>query len=132
MCSVHSIRAILRNIPKKSSREVVDRRRKAYGNEERLQTLADKLNMRRDRRVTNTVERCLTGLMRYAAFLKGYQKMGLNDERDGGSKKDLKRRRIAVGAFPRGDSFLCQVGAILRDVHEEWETGRRYVSMDDE
>jgi hypothetical protein len=56
MCEVHTTRAVLRNIPKKHHREIVDRLREAFGNGERLQTLADDLNERGYRKVANTIE----------------------------------------------------------------------------
>jgi len=46
--------------------------------------------------------------------------------------RELKRRTRVVGAFPNEDSLLRLVGAILMDINEEWVTGRRYLSMDEE
>ena len=63
MCQVHAIRAVLRNIPQHQQREVADQLRDAYGNEQRLQTLADDLNGRGYRKAANTIERFLPGLL---------------------------------------------------------------------
>ncbi len=38
----------------------------------------------------------------------------------------------SVGAFPNEDSLLRQVGTILMDINEEWITGSRYLSMEEE
>ena len=132
MCEVHTTRAALRNIPKKSHHEIADRLREAYGNEERLQVLADELNERGYRKAANTIERFLPGLLSYTAFPKAHQKRIRTTNVMERINKELKRRTKTVGAFPNEDSLLRLVGAILMDVNEEWVTGRRYLSMDEE
>jgi transposase-like protein len=44
--------------------------------------------------------------------------------------KEIKRRTNVVGIFPDAASLERLVGAILIDVHEEWEVGRRYFSQE--
>lgn len=44
MYSVHCTRAVLRSTPKKHQKEVAECLKEAYGNEERLQQLANDLN----------------------------------------------------------------------------------------
>jgi len=44
MCEVHCTRAVLKNIFKKDQKEVVERLREAYGDEQKFQDLADDLN----------------------------------------------------------------------------------------
>ena len=132
MCEVHTTRAVLRNVPKKSHREIADRLREAYGNEERLQALADELDARGDRKAANTIERFLPGLLNYTAFPKGHQKRIRTTNVMERINRELKRRTRVVGAFPNEDSLLRLVGAILMDINEEWVTGRRYLSMDEE
>jgi len=46
--------------------------------------------------------------------------------------KELKRRSRVVGAFPNDRSLLRLAVAILMDINEEWMTGRKYLSMDEE
>jgi transposase-like protein len=46
--------------------------------------------------------------------------------------KELRRRVRKAGAFPTPDSFLRLAGAILMDIHEEWVTGIRYLTMEGE
>lgn len=45
--------------------------------------------------------------------------------------KELKRRIRVVGAFPSDQSLMRVAGSILRDINEEWVTGKRYLSMDE-
>ncbi len=132
MCQVHCTRAVLRNIPRKHQKEVVEGLKEAYGNEQRLQDLADDLNTRGYRKAANTIERFLPGLMSYTAFPKQHGKRLRTTNLMERVNKELKRRTKVVGAFPNEESLLRLVGSILMDINEEWVTGRRYLTMEKE
>lgn len=44
--------------------------------------------------------------------------------------REVKRRTDVVSIFPDADSVLRLVGSILIEVHDEWQAGRRYFSLD--
>jgi transposase-like protein len=46
--------------------------------------------------------------------------------------KELKRRSRPVGAFPSDKSLMRLAGCILININEEWITGNKYLSMDEE
>ena len=64
----------LEEYSRKHQKEVVEGLKEAYGNEQRLQDLADDLNARNARKAANTIERFLPGLMSYTAFPKQHGK----------------------------------------------------------
>ena len=132
MCQVHATRAVLKNIPKKDQANVADRLREAYGNEHRLQTVADELNDIGYRSAANTIERFLPGLLSATAFPSAHQKRIRTTNSMERINKELKRRTKVVGAFPSEAALLRLVGAILMNINEEWETGTRYLSMNEE
>lgn len=131
MCQVHTTRAVLRNVPKKDQREIADSLRDAYGNEPRLQDCADDLAARGYHRAASTIERFLPGLLNYTAFPKEHGIRIRTTNVMERVNKELKRRTRVVGAFPSEHALMRLAGAILRDINEEWVTGRRYLSMNE-
>ena len=120
MCQVHCTRAVLRNIPRKHQKEVVEGLKEAYGNEQRLQQLADDLNERGYRKAGNTIERFVPGLMNYTAFPKEHAKRIRATNMMERVNKELKRRTKVVGVFPNEESLLRLAGSIPMDINEEW------------
>ena len=45
------------------------------------------------------------------------------------TKREIKRRTRVAGLFPNPESLLRLASAILIEISEEWETGRRYVNL---
>jgi len=97
MCQVHCTRAVLRNIPRKHQKEVVEGLKEAYGNEQRLQQVADDLNERGYRKAANTIERFLPGLMSYMAFPKQHGKRIRTTKMMERVNRELKRRSKVIG-----------------------------------
>ena len=46
--------------------------------------------------------------------------------------KEIRRRTRVAGLFPNEESLLRLVSAILVEISEDWETGKRYISLDDD
>jgi len=74
--------------------------KEAYGDEERLQQLADDLNEREYRKAANTIERFLPGLMSYTTFPKEHAKRIRTTDMMERVNKELKPKTKVLGAFP--------------------------------
>ena len=46
--------------------------------------------------------------------------------------REIKRRTRVATLFPNEASALRLVSAVLMEISEEWETNRRYVTMESE
>jgi transposase-like protein len=44
--------------------------------------------------------------------------------------EEINRRTRVAGLFPNEASLLRLVSAVLMELSEEWETGKRYLNMD--
>ena len=69
--------------------------------------------------------------LNYTAFPKAHGKRIRTTNVMERINKELKRRTKVVGAFPSEEALMILAGSILRDINEEWVTGKRYLSMDE-
>jgi putative transposase len=44
--------------------------------------------------------------------------------------KELKRRKRVAGLFPNEASAMRLVSAVAMEISEEWETNRKYLTME--
>ncbi len=49
-----------------------------------------------------------------------------------GLNKEIKRRTKVATLFPNEESLLRLVSAVLAEISEDWETGKVYLSMENE
>jgi len=132
LCQVHFTRAVLKNVPNKYKKEIAEKIKEALEDEKAIQTLSQELEERGCSKALDTVERFRFDLWNYKAFPKSHWKRIRTTNGMERINKELKRRSRVVGAFPNDQSFLRLAVSILIDINEEWVTGRRYLSWDEE
>lgn len=132
LCQVHFSRAVLRNIPNKDKDEVAEKLKEALEDENKMKELAVELHNKKHSKSAKTIDRFSQDIWNYRAFPRGHWKRIRTTNGLERINKELKRRSRVVGAFPNDRSLLRLAVAILMDINEEWMTGRKYLSMDEE
>jgi putative transposase len=131
-CHVHFSRAVLESISKKDKPEIAEKLKEASDDEIKMQNLAKELRDRDYSPAAETIDRFRFDLWNYKAYPKAHWKRIRTTNVIERINKELKRRSRPVGAFPSDKSLLRLAGCILININEEWITGKRYLSMDEE
>jgi putative transposase len=132
LCQVHFSRAILRNIPNKDKEEVAEKLKEALEDENKMKELAVELHNKKHSKSARTIDSFSQDIWNYRAFPREHWKRIRTTNGLERINKELKRRTRVVGAFPNDRSLLRLATAILMDINEEWLTGRKYLSMEEE
>jgi putative transposase len=131
-CHVHFDRAVLESIPKKDKKEIAEKLKDATDDEMKMQNLAAELSERGFSPAAETIDRFRFDLWNYKAYPKAHWKKIRTTNVVERINKELKRRSRSVGAFPSEKSLMRLAGCILININEEWITGNKYLSMDEE
>ncbi len=132
MCQVHFSRAVLNNIPNKDKEEVAEKLRAGFEDELKMTELAVELRMRKHSKSAETIERFNQDIWNHKAFPGAHWKKIRTTNGLERINKELKRRSRVVGACPNDGALLRLGVAILMDINEEWLTGRKYLSINEE
>ena len=132
MCQVHFMRNVLKYIPKKHKSEVSIGLKDAMGKPEYLQAFADRLREHRYTDAAKTIERFAPDILNYRAFPETFWRRIRTTNILERVNLEIKRRIKKVGAFPSAASFIRVAVSILIDINEEWVTGKRYLTLEEE
>lgn len=131
-CQVHFSRAVLESIPKKDKQEIAEKIKEASDDEINMQDLAKELRSQGHKSAAETIDAFRFDLWNYKAYPRAHWKRIRTTNVIERINKELKRRSRSAGAFPSDKSLMRLVGCILININEEWITGKRYLSMDEE
>jgi transposase-like protein len=132
MCTVHFMRAVLKNIPKKDRREVAYMLKDALEDESKMQQLAVILDDKGYSKSAETIDSFRFDLWNYKAFPRPYWRLIRTTNSLERINKELKRRSRVAGAFSNDQSLLRVAVCIMMDINEDWITGKRYLSLEEE
>jgi putative transposase len=131
-CHVHFSRAVLESIPKKDKKEIAEKLKEASDDEMKMQNLAKELREQGYSAAAETIDKFRFDLWNYKAYPKAHWKRIRSTNLIERINKELKRRSRPVGAFPNDMSLMRLAGSIMININEEWITGKRYLSMDED
>jgi len=132
MCQVHFMRNVLKYIPQKHKSEVSIGLKDAMGKPEYLQDFANTLREQGYSNSANTIERFAPDILNYRAFPDTFWRRIRTTNVLERVNLEIKRRSKKVGAFPSAASFMRVAISILIDINEEWVTGKRYLTLEEE
>jgi len=131
MCTVHFMRAVLKNIPKKDRKEVAYMLKDALEDESKMQELAVILDEKGYPKSAETIDSFRFDLWNYKAFPRPYWRLIRTTNSLERINKELKRRSRVAGAFSNDQSLLRVAVCIMMDINEDWVTGKRYLSLEE-
>jgi transposase-like protein len=131
-CQVHFSRAVLESVPNKDKPEIAEKLKEALDDESKIQDLARELSEQGYAQAADTIDRFRFDLWNYKAYPKAHWKKIRTTNLVERINKELKRRSRPVGAFPSDRSLMRLAGCIMININEEWITGKKYLSMDED
>ena len=131
MCTVHFMRAVLKNIPKKDKKEVAYMLKDALEDESEMQELAVILDEKGYSKSADTIDSFRFDLWNYKAFPRPCWRLIRTTNSLERINKELKRRSRVAGAFSNDQSLLRVAVCIMMDINEDWITGKRYLSLEE-
>ena len=131
-CHVHFSMAVLDSISNKDKQEIADKLKEASDDEMKMQELGRELRDRGYDPAAETIDRFRFDLWNYKAYPRVHWKRIRTTNVIERINKELKCRSRPVGAFPSDKSLMRLAGCIMININEEWITGKKYLSMDEE
>jgi len=133
-CRVHFLRNVLARIPKGSAEMVLAAVRTIFaqpdaaGAREQLDEIVDKLTPRFPAVATMLAE-AKEDILAYTAFPVAHWRKIWSTNPLERVNKEIKRRTDVVGIFPNEAAVTRLAGAVLLEIHDEWQVAsRRYLS----
>jgi putative transposase len=133
-CRVHFLRNVLARVPKGSAEMVAAAVRTIFAQpdaaavHEQLHSIADKLG-RQFPAVAEMLIDTEADLCAFAAFPHAHWRKIWSTNPLERVNKEIKRRSNVVGIFPNQAAVIRLTGAVLLEVHDEWQIAdRRYLS----
>jgi transposase-like protein len=134
-CRVHFMRNVLAHIPKRDKLMVAAALRTIFAqpNQEAARQQLAEVAVAMGKRWPKAADVLLAGeedVLSYMAFPPEHWTRIYSTNPLERLNREVKRRTNVVGIFPNVDAVLRLVGSVLIEIHEEWQTGRRYFSLE--
>jgi putative transposase len=136
-CQVHYLRNLLGMVGAKKRKELAADLRAIFAAPAREQalgiasTVAEKWREKGDAKVADHIEEQVEGCLSCLAFPESHRRRVRTTNGLERLNQEIKRRTRVVRIFPNGEACLRLVTALAAEQSEEWETGRRYLDMEE-
>lgn len=137
-CMVHFMRNLLSKVPRKERQVLADYVKQIFnsGNLSMALKIAEIIsNEYRDKypAVSRLLDEHVEEALAYYNFPRNHwRKIRTTNLIEGTLNTILKRRSKAVGIFPNRESCIRYACSLLMEISEDWETGRRYMVMEEQ
>lgn len=134
-CRVHFMRNALTRVPRGAQEMVAAAIRTIFAQPDmenahtQLGKVADSLRPRFPT-VSRLLEDAEQDILSYMAFPSQHWRQLHSTNPLERINREIKRRSNVVGIFPNRQAVIRLVGAVLMEQQDEWETGRRYLSLE--
>ncbi len=134
-CRVHFVRNALALVPKAASQMVAATIRTVFvqpdaaSAREAWRRVADGFRPHYPR-LAALLDDAEADVLAYLAFPREHWRQAWSNNPLERLNKEVKRRTDVVGIFPNTAAVLRLVGMVLAEQHDEWQVGRRYMSID--
>lgn len=132
-CQVHFMRNVLSHTSSKHKKEVGEGLKRIFGSHrpkearQRFDELAVEME-RKAPKAIDCLERGLEDSLAVMALPSKYRKRLKSTNMQERLIQEVRRRERVIRIFPNESSALRLMGALLAEIHEEWQ-GRRYLDM---
>ena len=134
-CQVHFMRNVLSHTSAKHKKEMGEGLKRIFGSDntkdarQRFDELAEQMEKKAAKAI-DCLERGLEDSLAVMALPGKYRKRLKSTNMQERLIQEIRRRERVVRIFPNEASALRLMGALLAEIHEEWQ-GRRYLDMAD-
>lgn len=134
-CQVHFMRNVLSHTASKHKQEMGEGLKRIFYCEcaeearQKFNQLAAQMENKTAKAI-GCLERGLEDALAVLALPKKYRNRLKSTNMQERLIQEIRRRERVIRIFPNEDSALRLMGALLAEIHEEWQ-GRRYLNMDD-